>query len=330
MALVLGLIGCATGAAPGGATTDTQATDGPTSGDQGTGDDASADDQDSNDLTDLEKQAVVAASNAPGALAQGIDVTEDSTGDLGGDDGDAAQIIPEDITFGTCPEVSKTGSLSGIVTASVTDALEGEGAVTLAVDFGEEPCTALVVEEESGEDFTLTCSGNASGTFSLTDQNIALEFNGISCNDQALDGTADLTYNLLTSGVELQGAWDLTWYPGDEAIGTEGEGIGSYQAELSGCCDVITIDEFIGNVTNDGYEWTSSMEDILISVEKYYSLIPYGGSITVDGPDIREITITFNENSPTTGEVTISIENGRAFTVTLYELEQWAEMIVSA
>ena len=211
--------------------------------------------------------------------------------------------------------------------ASLADELDlAEGEVALTVDFGEQPCTALVVEEE---DFTLVCSGNATGTFSLAEGSIGLVFDNISCNEQALDGTVDLSYELYYPGVALDGAWDLTWYPGDEAIGTEGNGKGAYEPAVSGCCDVTSIEEFTGNITYEGYEWSTSIEDLLISLETYCSFIPYGGSITLDGPDIRTITITFTENSPTTGEVAISIDGGRSFTVSLYELEAWAEMMLT-
>ncbi len=329
--LAVGLIGCSTGGGGAATPTDTQTTDDDQTdtpdGDQTDtpdGDQTQTPDEDTDNLTDLEKKAIVAAGSAPGALAQATDVAEDSTGDLP-DDGSSAsqQVVPGEISFGTCPEVSKSGSL----TASLTDMLDlAEGAVMLTVDFGEEPCTALTMEEE---DFTLVCSGSATGTFSLTDQSISLEFDSISCNDQTLDGTVDLSYELLAPGVAFEGMWDLTWYPGAEAIGTEGNGRGSYEPVLSGCCDVTNIAEFTGVITEEGYEWSTSMADILISIEKYYSLIPYSGSVTLDGPDIRAITITFNENSPTTGEVSICIENGRSFTISLYELEEWAEMILT-
>lgn len=323
--LVVGMIGCSTSAPVVGGGGDTG--ENANNGDQTTDEQATNDDEPVvDDLTDSEKKAIVAASNAPGGLAQATDVAEDSTGDLP-DDGssDSAQIVPSEVSFGTCPEVSKSGSLI----SAMVDLINTSGALALSVDFGEEACTALAVEDpESGEEFTLVCSGSATGAFSFADQRIDLAFDNISCNDQALDGTAELTYELLSPGVVLDGAWDLVWYPGDDAIATKGDGIGSYEPVIDGCCDVTTIQEFTGNITCEGDEWSTTMEGILVSLEKYYSFIPYGGSITLDGPDIRPITITFNENSPTTGEVTISIGNGRSFTISLYELEEWAEMML--
>ncbi len=332
VAFAAAMIGCSTGGGGGGAVTTDQITDDTSddgTGDQtgdGTTDDGASDggEESTENLTGLEEKAVVTACNAPAALAQATDVAEDATGDLAdGRSSESQQSLPTEVTFGTCPEVTKSGSL----TASLADGLDlAEGEVALTVDFGEQPCTALVVEEE---DFTLACSGSATGTFSLTEETIGLVFDSISCNEQALDGTVDLSYDLYYPGVALDGAWDLTWYPGNEAIGTEGNGKGAYEPAVSGCCDVTSIEEFTGNITYEGYEWSTSIQDLLISLEEYCSFIPYGGSITLDGPDIRTITITFTENSPTTGEVAISIDGSQSFTVSLYELEAWAEMMLT-
>ncbi len=271
------------------------------------------DDTGADDLTDLEQTAIVVAGNAPGATALAIDVVQNSTGDLSTDDEEprAAGALLAGATVGTCPEVATEGSVR-------------DQGLRLTVDFGEEPCTALAVDEE----FTLVCSGSAGGTFATLNQSVSLEFNSIRCNEQELDGTVDLSYELLSPGVLLQGDWDLTWYPGVEAIGTVGNGTASYVPVTGGCCDVTSIATFDGNVTNDGLEWSIAMADVLVSLEQYFSFIPYSGSITVDGPDIRAITITFNENSPATGEVSISIEDGRTISTDLYELEQWADIIL--
>ena len=266
------------------------------------------------DLTSLENKAIIAGCNAPGALAQAADVSQNATGDLGS--GGSQQSVPQDkdATFGTCPEVTKDGSL-------------GSG-VDLTIDFGQTPCTALSVQQEDGSLYTYTCSGSASGSFSLASQSMSLTFSNLSCNDQALDGSASLSYSLLVPGVQLEGTWNLSWYPGTEAIGTSGTGTVSYVPVTGGCCDVTHIEEFAGNVTEGEYEWSAAMTNIRVSLEKYYSFIPYSGSMTIDGPDIRALTITFNENSPTTGEITVSLENGRSVTVSLYELEEWAEIVL--
>jgi len=282
--------------------------------------DNTADESDLEELSGDEAQAIVAASDSPGSLAQATEVTQNSTGDLGdGDQSDRAkqQFVP-DITFGTCPEVTKSGSLL-------------EDAMTLTIDFGEEPCTAVSYESE-GEDYTYVCSGSSTGTFSLDPTLVSggmeLTFTEISCNEETLDGTADLSYTMSMTDLELEGDWDLTLTSAGEILTTYGTGTVSYEPELSGCCDVTSIQVFEGQVSYDSYVWEAEMDSILISVEEYYSFIPYGGTLSVDGPDIRRITVTFNENSPVTGEITVSIENGRTFTTNFEELEEYATLLL--
>ena len=266
-------------------------------------------------LTEREQQAVVVATQAPSSLGSGATVSQSSTSDS--DDEQNERAIHQ-ATFGTCPEVTKDGIV-----------LSDEGA-TLTIDFGEALCTVFSTEEGD----TYECMGSASGNISLdatlTSGGLALSFNDITCSEEMLTGTAALEYALGFNSLTMIGDWDLSYTPGAEAasFGTTGSGTIAYEVALSGCCDVISIDTFTGQATEGDDEWLLEMDGILMSVEEYYSLIPYAGTLVVDGPDIRQLTITFNENSPVTGEVTIQIENGRTFTVDYEDLEAWAELIL--
>ena len=268
------------------------------------------DDTNPEDITGSEARAMKAAVAATSALAQSTDVTQTSTGDI---DTEAKtrgsrQLDLPDITFGTCPEVTKTGSI-----------LEDD--LTITIDFGDEPCTAFTADEE----FTLVCSGSASGTVSATGLAVGLEFNDITCNDESLSGSANLALGLLVPGVSVEGDWDLTWNSDGDTVSTAGEGRGTYMPVLTGCCDITTIEEYTGTVSEQQDEWSLTMENVQISLEEYYCLVPFSGVVVVDGPAIRAMTITFSETSPTTGEITISIENGRTITTDLEQLEEWAE-----
>jgi len=205
--------------------------------------------------------------------------------------------------------VTKTGSVTG--------------GVELAVDFGTEPCQASSVPglEDVWE-------GSATGTFDLLTQSIELEFDEVTCNSEALSGSVLVGYILNTDHLELDGDWDLEWLSDGILIGTNGIGICAYDRVVGeGGYDVTSIPEFDGTVTDSGYEWLTVITDLMISLEKYFAFMPYSGIIGVDGPDIRPITIAFSENSPASGEVTITITGGRSATVNLWDLiEEIEEM----
>ncbi len=253
------------------------------------------------DLTEAEKAAVNAAVNAPGAMAQATGTAQHATDPQGGSE----QVLPTDICLGACPEVCKSGSL-----------LDGE--VDLSIDFTEQGCTAWVDPEDGTE---YVCSGSAIGSFSQSAHSIELTFNDICCNQEALDGSASLIYDLSVQAVEFTGDWDLTWRPGDEVIGTTGAGTGGYDFVE----DVTSIPAFAGTVSDrtipeDPLEWSIEMTDILVSYLTYWSYLPYSGELALTGEDIRSLMLRFDENSPTTGEIQVSIGGGPYFAVNLFEL----------
>lgn len=275
------------------------------------------------DLTAAEREAMVAGT----ASAQGL-AGSTSVGQAGSQtDTDAAQEAPEGlealqnldyegaITFGTCPEVTQE--------LSIADG--GLNNWTMIIDFGDEPCT---VYDFDGDE-AWVCSGSAQGTIDLTAQAIDLAFDDLTCDGEGLDGTMAYTYEYLSPGVRMTGDWDITSTPpSGEAIRTAGEGIANFIPVYEGCCDVTTIEEYEGTTTEGDKEWSTTMDGIKVSIEKYNSLIPFAGTMTIDGPDIRQMTLTFNEDSPETGEVEVKIGNLPAFTISLFELDEWAELIL--
>lgn len=253
------------------------------------------------ELTDLEKQALVAATGGAGGLIQATNISQNAA-----EDESSGQLQP-DSRFGTCPEVTLGGAI-------------GQG-VTLTVDFGETPCTSFTYE---GEDYV--CSGSATGTFSLVGKTMTLDFDQITCNDAYLNGTADLTWSLSMSLVSLDGDWGLDWGIDDWTLATAGSGLCTYERYVGqGGYDTTSIVEFVGTVTEEDDEWSLSIDNLKMSLEQYFSFMPYSGSITISGPDIRTMTITFSENSPVNGEVTVTFESGRSVTVNLFDLMEELE-----
>jgi len=78
--------------------------------------------------------------------------------------------------------------------------------------------------------------------------------------------------------------------------------------------------DFTGNVTTEDGTWNASAEGLVVSLVQNESLIPTGGIVTILNDDTRTIIVRFNENSPTTGEVEISINGSDFFAVNLEEL----------
>ena len=253
------------------------------------------------DFTETEKAAISAAANgSTAALGQATNTTQSVTGDTG----DSEQGLPSDICAGTCPLVCKSGSIL-------------QGAVDISIDFGI-GCQAfpLVAVDH------YVCSGIATGSFDQSARAVNLTFDTVSCEGETINGTADLTWDLSVSDVEFTGDWDLTW-ASDEGwtATTTGDGTGGYDF----VSDITSVPTFIGSVSDLSdqsapYVWSIEMTDVLISYVTYYSFLPYSGEITMSGPDIRTLALTFDESSPSTGDVQVSIAGAPAFTVNVYTL----------
>jgi len=198
------------------------------------------------------------------------------------------------VSFGTCP----------VITTAI-----GTGAVDLSIDFGASPCVPAVFPD-------LSCSGSATGSFSASSSSIAVAFNSIGCNGKSLTGQADVTFNLSQTGVVLSGSFDLGWLNGGESITTTGAG--QFHYDRTGKSTTIT--SFNGSVTNPEGTYTAVCTDLVVSYQNNANLVPSAGTIDLSGPNVRSLTIRFNADSPSTGEVEMSIAGGVFFTVNLSEL----------
>ncbi len=251
---------------------------------------------DSTTLTEGEADAIEAAVTSSSSLAQAA-VTSQNASSTGDDD--SAQTLPDisgDITFGTCPVVSLSASSEGVLTFTVN------------IDFG----TGCAFP---GTDDYL-CSGSAGGTVSQSDRSLELTFDQLSCNDEALNGSAGLVYERSGTDVLLTGDWNLTAVVGDDTAATDGTGTCGY-----GTSDfVTTISTFDGTVSDSIETWNLLIDNVLVSYPNTGSSIPYSGEATVSGNSIRTLAVRFGETSPSTGDVEISIAGSPFFTVNLWAL----------
>ena len=262
-------------------------------------------------LSAAQKQALVAAVKAAESIAQGSQILGYSSHlATARSKHDDARLIS------TCPTITLTGN-------------QGCDA-TLTIDFGQQPCTVPFTYQTSGT--TYACSGSATGTANLTTHALNLTFNSLSCNGETIDGTLDATTNS-DSGLSVTGSWNLAYTSPESgySCSAAGSGVGVYYW-VQDCCDATVVSWFNGALSSTQDDattsWTVLMNNIQISAEQYGSLVPYSGSVVVSGANISSVTIAFNENSPTTGEVTIMISNAsgsdvQTFTVNLFTLAEW-------
>lgn len=242
------------------------------------------------DLTAQEKAAAASMLASAAALSEAAGVTQ-SPADT---ENHAAASLPGAVSFGTCP----------VITTAI-----GSGAVDLTIDFGALPCVPAVFPG-------LSCAGSATGSFSAATSSIAVTFNTIGCSGKSLTGQAEVTFSLSQTGVDLSGTVDLGWLSDGENITTAGAG----QLHYDRTAKTTTIASFSGTTTNADGAYTAVCADLVVSYQNNVNLVPSSGTIALSGPNIRSLTIRFNENSPSTGEVEVSIAGSAFFTVNLSEL----------
>lgn len=251
---------------------------------------------DPNTLTDAEKNAATTAARAVESLAQATGTAQSTTNDP---NDQSAFTIPTGVTertFGNCPEVAFTLSNDDLLTFNLT------------IDFGT-GCTPVYLPEYA-------CAGAASGTFDQRNQNIQMTFNTITCGVATLTGDVNLDYERDASKVALDGAWDLTYVDSVGTVVTDGNG----NCEYDRTAYITTIPSFTGTITAESKVWSATCTGIVTSFYNNSVFMPYAGQVTLTGPDIRDITIKFDEDSPTTGVVQVSVGGGPFFAVGLYSL----------
>lgn len=244
------------------------------------------------ELTGNEPNAVNAAVNGMAALHQAVYTAQNGAISISTNQ----QVINGDVEIGTCPVVTTSLSLGDPIAADLT------------IDFGDR-CAPF------GGD-TYICSGSATGTFSQSDRQIDLTFDAFSCSDQTLSGSSSLVYSLTANRVAVAGSWDLTYAYDAETFGTAGAGSGEYDRDAA----QTTISTFSGTVSDSVGRWKAQATDVVISLQNNETLLPSSGEVTLSGSDIRTIVVRFDEDTPATGLVQVSVNGSAFFTVGLQAL----------
>lgn len=230
-------------------------------------------------FTTVEKTALDSARMSAASLFEAAGVTQTPAGAVNN-----AATVPGELSFGTCP----------VVTTTV-----GQGAVDLSINFGTTPCVPAVFPD-------LTCTGSAVGTFNAGASTIAITLNAIGCNGKSLNGAAAVNFSLSQAGVGLEGTFDLMWLADGIMVSTNGAG----QFQYNHTAQTTTVPSFSGTLTCVDGTYSTVCTGLVVSYQNNANLIPSAGTIELFGEGIRSLVITFNENSPITGLVQITI-NGR-------------------
>lgn len=243
------------------------------------------------DLSPSERVAIDGVTEACAALAQAngaLQVVSDApaaspAGQSGG------------FQFGTCPVATATLAVAS-------------GTFNLTLDFGT-GCAALGLTD-------VTCSGSLTGAFNRTEKALNMTFNSLTCNSDKVTGSADVNYDRTDNVVTLLGRWDLGWVSGDDNLLASGGGTARYNRDTH----TTTLTSFTGEIIDGAAAITVALANVQVSYLSNTNLIPWGGEATLTSNTTRKLVIRFQADSPTTGNVQVSIDDSRFFTVNLFQL----------
>jgi len=237
-------------------------------------------------LTEVEGDAVAAAVAAIAAINNAGAATQ-----AGADAEDSQTAQSND-----CPEVDFSSG------ASLIEPL------TLSIDFGA-GCSP------AGSD-SFMCSGSTTGTVNVLTRSLDVSFDTFSCNGATLAGGAELTFTAATPLVTLTGSFDLDYSDGSTQVAAAGDGSLIYNRDTA----ATSIPSFAGEVVVGGDTYEYTVTGIDLSVQTFGNLIPFAGEAVIDGADTRSVTVRFDADSPTTGDVEVSVNGTDFFTVNVFEL----------
>lgn len=198
------------------------------------------------------------------------------------------------LTFGECPEIAITGSGSS-------------ANLSLAIAFG----TGCQPEWAA----SLTCSGSMDGTIDFGTRSMSFGFTEYTCGQTELDGSMAYHWGRDQGTVTLDIDADLTIrLTGTDVVDHSGSGAIIYTAS-----DATTnFSTYDGALTVGAASWTLVLSETLVSYPAYGNYVPYGGTALLTEVATSEtFAVTFDSNSPVTGEVQVSINGRRPFTYTI-------------
>ena len=235
--------------------------------------------QDEDLLTEPERNAAGAAVQSTSALAQTAGATS--------------------VVSTSQPPTAKPAlATSGVAGCPVLTISPAEGTATFNVSLDFDGGCPLPDQTEP------VCSGSTSGQIDFSTQHVNLTFQALSCDSApSLDGTVDLNYSVADSSITLDGTWDLTFTTAEDQSRITGPGTVIFDT----AAQVVTISQFEGQLTRGADTSNITVDSVVISLADNPSLTPSAGTIRLDGGLLRQFTIRFNENSPSTRVVEVSI-----------------------
>lgn len=202
-------------------------------------------------------------------------------------------------TFGDCPVVTIT--------------LGGQ-AFSIGFDFGD-ACTS----EEYPD---VTMSGSIGGTIDFADRTLDVTMENFSAGGPAVSGTMGLDFT------KASGSTVATF---DAVVDLSTDGAGSldvtaqwtYDAD-TGLLTIVVVDGSAQDGEASSYDLDCS--NLVMDPATHGNFVPQSGTMTLivnepTGPlgtnEENTIVVTFDENSPVTGQVQVSVNGGGSFTHTL-------------
>ncbi len=191
--------------------------------------------------------------------------------------------------------IKDTVAVAGCPTLTLSPT-DQAGAFNVSLDFAE----GCPVPGQSG----LSCSGSVTGEVNFTDSHLTFNFNTLSCGDSpVLEGNIDVDYVVAEPAIDFTGTWDISATTDDRVTRIVGPGTVSYDTSSN----IVTIDQFSGQLTRDSTTSNITVDGVQIPLTDNPSLIPNAGTIQLNGGLLRQMTIRFNADSPSTGTVDVSI-----------------------
>jgi hypothetical protein len=239
-------------------------------------------------LSTTEQDAISAALASVESLVTSVDTTQTAAGG----DSAAARTATDN-----CPLATFSAS--------------NEGGLSLAVglDFGD-GCNVL-----GSDDYF--CSGSASGEFSAANGALVLTFESLNCGSKSLVGDVAFTFTSSDALVTLSGQWNVNYSDSTQTVGTIGDG----EATFDGDTKSTTVTTFSGSVNFGTQTSECEMTGLVTSLANNGNFVPSAGTLALSGPTVDDVVVTFDANSPSTGDVQVSINGKPSFTYNLFDGE---------
>lgn len=207
------------------------------------------------------------------------------------------------------------GAANAVATAQVPTAKSTLGTVnvagcpTLTLSPAEAAATFNVTIDFDGgcplpNQTAPACSGSATGQINPTAQHLNLTLQGLTCGGTpALSGTVDLNFTRADPLITFNGTWDLSFASAGHTTQITGPGT----VTLDTSSQVVTVTQFQGQLIRDTTTSNITIDSLQIPLTNNPSGLPSAGTIHLSGGLLRQLTIRFNENTPSTSIVDVSV-----------------------